>query len=115
MAKQKRNKIRIKVGDTVKVIAGKHKGAEGRVIEVLREKERVRLEDVFTTKRHIAPQKSSRHPEGGIIETPGTVHISNVMLMSEELNRPVRIGASFTDDGKKIRVARGRNLKAVEV
>jgi large subunit ribosomal protein L24 len=117
-AKQKkveRVPTHIKVGDTVKVISGAHKGKQGRVIEVLREKNRVRIEDVAIQKRHLAPQKSPRHPEGGIIEKPGSVHLSNVMLVSEELGRPVRTGAAFTQDGKKQRVARGRGLKAVEV
>lgn len=114
--KQKpRAKTRIKVGDTVKVISGSHKGAQGRVVEVLREKNRVRIEDVAIVKRHLAPQKNPRHPEGGIIEGPGTVHLSNVMLVSEELGRPVRTGATFTQDGKKKRVARGRGLKATEL
>jgi len=109
------NKTKIRAGDTVKVIAGKHKGSTGKVLEVLREQNRVRIEGVATIKRHIAPQRNARHPEGGIIEQAGSVHLSNVMLMSEELGRPVRIGATFTDDNKKVRVARGRNLKAVEV
>jgi large subunit ribosomal protein L24 len=113
--KKPRAKTAIKVGDTVKVISGAHKGAQGRVIEVLREKSRVRIEDVAMVKRHLAPQKSPRHPEGGIIEGPGSVHLSNVMLLSEELGRPVRTGATFTQDGKKKRVARGRGLKAVEL
>ena len=113
--KNKPTTTRIKVGDNVQVISGAHKGAAGRVIEVLPKKQRVRIEDVAIMKRHLAPQKNPRHPEGGIIEGPGTVHLSNVMLVSEELGRPVRTGASFTQDGKKKRVARGRNLKAVEV
>lgn len=122
MAKNPRNKKKadpvrtaIKAGDVVKVISGAHAGGQGRVIEVLREKSRVRIEDVAMQKRHLGPQKSPRHPEGGIIEGPGTIHISNVMLVSEELGRPVRTGATFTSEGGKKRVARGRNLKAVEV
>ncbi len=112
---QPRTKTRIKVGDTVKVISGAHKGASGRVIEVLREKNRVRIEDVAIIKRHLAPQKNPRHPEGGIIEGPGSIHLSNVMLVSEELGRPVRTGSTFTQDGTKKRVARGRGLKATEL
>jgi large subunit ribosomal protein L24 len=109
------NKFKVKKGDTVKVIAGAHKGKQGRVLEVLREKERVRIEGVATIKRHLAPQKNPRHPEGGIIEQAGSVHISNVMLLSEELGRPVRTGTSFTDGDDKVRVARGRNSKSVKV
>ena len=54
-------------------------------------------------------------PKGGIVQKAGPIHISNVMLLSEDLGRPVRLGATFTDDGKKLRIARGRNLKAVEL
>jgi len=114
-SKSQNFKTSIKVGDTVKVIAGKYKGETARVLEVLTAKQRVRLEDVVTIKRHIAPQKNPRHPEGGIIEGQGSVHISNVMLMSEDLGRPVRTGKTFTDGGKKVRIARGRNVKAVEL
>jgi len=85
------------------------------VIFVDREKGRVKIEDVAMQKRHLAPQKNPRFPEGGIIEQPGSIHISNVMLMSEDAGRPVRVGASFNQDGKKQRVARGRGVKAVEV
>jgi large subunit ribosomal protein L24 len=121
MARKKHNykakpvRTAIKAGDTVKVISGAHKGSQGRVIEVLRDKARVRIEDVAMQKRHLGPQKSPRHPEGGIIEGPGTVHISNVMLVSEEHGRPVRTGSTFSSEGDKKRVARGRNLKSSEV
>lgn len=108
-------KTRIKKGDIVQVISGSHKGQKGRVIDVLREKNRVRIEGVAMTKRHLAPQKNPRHPEGGIVEREGSIHLSNVMLFSDELSRPVRIGVQMTQDGDKKRVTRGRNLKAVAI
>ena len=108
-------KSRIKTDDVVKVISGAHKGSQGRVIEIDRAKGFVRLEDIAIQKRHIAPQKNPRFPEGGIIEQPGKIHVSNVMLVSEELGRPVRVGMDKNQDGNKKRVARGRDLKAVEV
>ena len=109
------HKISIKAGDTVKVISGAFKGQQGKVIQVLREKQRVRIEGVAPTKRHLAPQKNPRHPEGGIIEGTGSVHVSNVMLLSEAAGRPVRTGTATTAEGKKIRVARGKGLKADQV
>jgi len=115
MEKAKHMKTRIKKGDTVQVISGVHKGQKGRVIEVLREKNRVRIEGVAMVKRHLAPQRNPRHPEGGIVESEGSVHLSNVMLFSEELDRPVRAGVQVTQDGDKKRVARGRNLKSVSI
>ena len=105
--------MKIKKGDRVKVIAGdkRWKGQEGEVLEVLDGGRRLRVEGVRTIKRHLKPQKDPQHPEGGIIEDLGTIDRSNVMLVSESLGRPVRAGASFDADGRKIRVARGRNLK----
>lgn len=108
-------KSKIKVEDTVKVISGSHKGQTGRVIEIDREHGFVKIEDVAMQKRHLPPQRDPRFPEGGIVEQPGKIHVSNVMLMSEDLGRPVRTGASFTQDGKKQRVARGADVKSVEV
>ena len=105
-------KTKIKKGDTVKVISGAHKGEQGTVLEVLPQAGRVRIEGVATIKRHIKPQKNPKHPEGGIIEGAGSIDLSNVMLVSEKLGRPVRTGASFTADSTKQRVVRGRNLKA---
>lgn len=105
-------KTKIKKGDLVKVISGSHKGAQGRVLEVLRDEGRVRVEGVATIKRHLKPQKSPKHPEGGIIEGAGSLHISNVMLVSAGAGRPVRTGSTFTAEGKKQRVARGRGVKA---
>jgi large subunit ribosomal protein L24 len=104
--------VKIKKGDLVKVISGAHKGEQGRVLEVLGSKDRVRVEGVANIKRHIKPQKSPKHPEGGIIEGAGSIHVSNVMLLSEKAGRPVRTGSTFTAEGKKQRVARGRSVKA---
>jgi large subunit ribosomal protein L24 len=112
-------KTKIKKGDLVKVISGAKdiKGKTGKVLEVLRDGDswRVRLEGLRIVKKHIKPQKSPKHPEGGIVEGAGSIPISNVMLMSEKLGRPVRTGASFTSDGKKQRVGRGKNVKAEQV
>ncbi len=112
-------KTKIKTGDLVKVISGGKdvKGKTGKVLEMLREGDswRVRVEGLRIVKKHIKPQRNPKHPEGGIIEGAGSLPISNVMLMSEKLGRPVRTGASFTSDGKKQRVARGKNLKAEQV
>ncbi len=113
-------KSKIKKGDTVKVISGGQdiKGKTGKVLEVLHdgEKVRVRVEGLRMIKRHIKPQKTAKHPEGGIIEGAGSIPLSNVMLFSDKLARPVRTGAVETSDGKKkLRVARGKKIKAEEV
>ena len=71
-------KFHVKRGDSVVVIAGSHKGREGKILEVLAEKSRARIEGVAMMKRHL--KKSQEHPQGSIVEREGSVHISNLML-----------------------------------
>jgi large subunit ribosomal protein L24 len=117
-------KCSIKKGDTVKVIAGGKdiKGKTGKVLEIIKdgEKVRVRVEGLRIVKKHIKPQKSAKHPEGGIVEGAGSIPLAHVMLFSEALGRPVRTGSvTKTGEGKESRrrerIARGKNLKAEKV
>lgn len=71
-----RVKTHVKKGDTVKVIAGNHKGTTGTVLQVLPEKEQVLVEGVRIIKKH--QKRNQEFPEGGIIEKEGPIHISNV-------------------------------------
>jgi len=84
--------MKIKKGDTVKVIAGKDKGAEGKVILVLREDQRVIVEGVNRVKKHtkVVNQGGRAGTTGGIITTEAPIHVSNVMLV--EGNGVTRIG-----------------------
>ena len=75
------DKIRLKKGDVVKVIAGKDKGKSGRVIEVLRDKGRLIVEGVMMLKRHTKPNPA-RQIKGGIAEKEGSIHVSNVMALT---------------------------------
>jgi large subunit ribosomal protein L24 len=70
-------KSHVKKGDQVVILAGTEKGKRGRILEVLREKQRVIVEGAKMIKRHT--RKSQAHPQGAIIEREGTIHISNVM------------------------------------
>jgi large subunit ribosomal protein L24 len=72
--------VNIKKGDTVKVIAGKDKGAEGKVLRVLREEQRVIVEGVNQVKRH-TKQIQGSGTEGGIITAEAPIHVSNVQLL----------------------------------
>lgn len=83
MAESKKKSVNIKKGDTVKVIAGKDKGAEGRVIQVLREEQRVIVEGVNRVKRHtkVVNQGGRAGSTGGIITAEAPIHVSNVMLV----------------------------------
>ena len=84
--------MKIKKGDTVKVIAGKDKGAEGKVILVLREEQRVIVEGVNRVKKHtkVVNQGGRAGTTGGIITTEAPIHVSNVMLV--EGNGVTRVG-----------------------
>jgi large subunit ribosomal protein L24 len=79
----KKSSISIKKGDTVKVIAGKDKGAEGKVIQVLRDDDRVIVEGINRVKRHtkVVNQGGRAGSTGGIITAEAPIHISNVMLV----------------------------------
>lgn len=98
---------KIKKGDTVEVIAGKDKGAKGKVLEVLPAENRVIVENVNIQKRHVKAGARQSMPQGGILDRPGKIHISNVRLYSDKLGRGVRVGFQTLDDGEKVRVARG--------
>jgi large subunit ribosomal protein L24 len=75
--------MQLRKNDTVKVIAGKDKGKTGKVLEVLHEAGRARVEKVQVVKRHVKKGRSQANPEGGIIDKTGTVAISNLMLVGE--------------------------------
>ncbi|QGG49174.1 50S ribosomal protein L24 [Heliorestis convoluta] len=97
-------KVHVKKGDTVQVVTGKDAGAKGKVIEVIRDKNRVVVEKVNIVKRHTKPTKAM--PQGGIMEKESPIDASNVMIYCNKCARPVRIGKKFKDDGKKVRICR---------
>jgi large subunit ribosomal protein L24 len=71
-------RFHVKRGDIVEVISGNHRGATGKVLEVVREKQQVLVEGVRMIKKH--QRKSQDHPNGAIIEREGPIHVSNVKL-----------------------------------
>ncbi len=73
-------KFHIKRGDVVVVIAGAHRGKRGKVLEMLLEKQRARVEGVAMIKRHL--KKSQDHPQGTIAEREGSIHLSNLMPLA---------------------------------
>ncbi len=80
-----RKKSHVKKGQEVQVISGVHKGATGKVMQVLPDKGRVLIEGVRMIKKHT--RKSAEHPNGAIVEREGTVHISNVKLVEESADK----------------------------
>ncbi len=89
----------IRKGDTVKVIAGREKGKQGRVLEVNREKGRVMVEKLMTVKRHLKKGRNPSQPDGGIIEKAGSIAISSVMVLQG--TEPVRKEKIQRDLGAK--------------
>ena len=72
--------MKIKQGDTVKVISGSYNGKEGRVLKVLNSRSRLVVEGINMLKRHMRPNQEN--PQGGIIEKEGSIHATNVQLVS---------------------------------
>jgi len=98
--------LKIKKGDMVQVIAGKDKGAQGRVIEAYPKRDRVLVEGVNRVKKHVANSYNERGAEsGGIVTQEAPIHVSNVMVVDSE-GTPTRVGYRFDEDGKKVRVAK---------
>jgi len=101
----------IRKGDTVKIISGKEKGKQGKVLELLPEKGRVRVEKLMIVKRHQKKGRSQATPEGGILEKEGTIAISSVMVVAGE--KPVRREKIARELGAKER-ARAERRKAAK-
>ena len=98
--------MKIKKGDDVIVIAGKDKGATGKVLAADPKRERVVVEGVNLVKRHT--RETNQGPrgakEGGIVTKEGAIHVSKVALVED--GKPTRVGYRFEDDGTKVRVSR---------
>jgi large subunit ribosomal protein L24 len=99
-----RVKIRLKKNDTVQVIAGKDAGKRGKILKVLRDKNRVVVQGVGFIKRHTKPNPQ-RNIKGGIAEREAPIHVSNVMVVSGDDDKRTRIGFKILADGRKVRVS----------
>jgi len=98
-------KLKIKTGDKVRVITGENKGREGKVLDVLKEKNKALVEGINLVKKHLKP--SATNPQGGISEKEAPIAISNLALLDKEGN-PTRVGYRFEGD-KKVRFAKTTN------
>lgn len=102
--------MKIRKGDTVKVIAGKDKGKTGTVLETLKETDQVIVEGINVAKRHTKNRRA--RSQGQIIEKSMPIHVSNVALMDGK--KAVRVGYKFEGEGEKrekVRVARQTGKK----
>ncbi len=96
-------KFKIKTGDQVVVLTGKDKGAKGKVVKIIKDKDRVIVEGVNMIKKHVKP--STENPQGGIVEKEAPIHISNVALVDPKTGKATRVGYEIKD-GKKVRVSK---------
>ena len=98
-------KLKIKSGDTVRVLAGDHKGSEGKVLKVLIDKNKAIVEGVNMVKKHMKP--SAQSPQGGIVEKEASIQISNLALLTSK-GETTRVGFRVEGD-KKVRFAKKSN------
>jgi large subunit ribosomal protein L24 len=94
-------KLKIKTGDTVKVIAGDHKGEEGKIVKVFVAKNRAIVEGVNMVSKHTKP--SADNPQGGIVKKEASIHISNLMIMEKGV--ATKVGYRMEGD-KKVRFSK---------
>lgn len=99
-------KMSIRTGDKVKVIAGKDKGKDGKVLAVRPEAQRVIVERVNLIKKATRP--TQQNPKGGILEIEGAIHMSNVMLVCPSCGEPTRIGRKRVE-GSRVRFCKKCN------
>ncbi|MCW5516797.1 50S ribosomal protein L24 [Muriicola sp. Z0-33] len=96
-------KLKIKTGDTVRIIAGDHKGTEGKVVLVDREKNKAIVEGANMVSKHEKP--SAQNPQGGIVKKEAPIHISNLALIDSKSGETTRVGYEVRD-GKKVRISK---------
>ena len=96
--------LKLRKNDNVMVIAGKERGTTGKILKVLSEKDRAIIERLNLVKRHTKP-RGPQQP-GGILEKEASIHVSNLMLMCDRCNAPIRFGHKVLGDGKKVRICR---------
>ena len=99
-------KLKIKTGDIVRVIAGDHKGAEGKVLKVDREKNKAIVEGVNLVSKHTKP--SAKSPQGGIVKKEAAIQISNISLIDPKTKETTRVGIRVEGD-KKVRFSKKSN------
>ncbi|MEV4533557.1 50S ribosomal protein L24 [Asanoa sp. NPDC049518] len=104
--------MKVKKGDTVVVIAGKDKGAKGKVIQAMPRQDKVLVEGVNRVKKHERIRTTQRGAKtGGIVTQEAPIHVSNVMVLDSD-GKPTRVGYRVDENGTKVRVARstGKDL-----
>ncbi|MFV9930143.1 MAG: 50S ribosomal protein L24 [Rickettsia endosymbiont of Haemaphysalis japonica] len=96
-------KLKVKKGDEVVVITGKHKGKKGKILKVFPEDSKVIISGVNLVKKHT---KSNQMSEGGIITKELPIHISNIAHIDPKTGNPTKVAFKFLEDSSKVRVAK---------
>ena len=104
-------KLKIKKGDQVMVITGESKGQKGRVLDVIRAKERVLVEGINLVSKHTKP--NAKAPQGGIVKKEAPVHISNLLVIDPASGKPSRVGRKLNEKNKLVRYSKksGEEIK----
>jgi large subunit ribosomal protein L24 len=98
--------MRVRKDDTVMVMSGKDRGKTGKVLRTEPGKSRIYVEGLNIVKRHTRPRSirdTQKGEAGGIIEQEGPIHVSNVMVLDPQDNKPSRVGVRVNDDGTRQR------------
>lgn len=96
--------MKIKKGDKVKIIAGKDRGKEGKILQVLPDKKKVIVEGINLLIKHVKPRRAGE--KGQRIQFPAPLSISNVMLVCPKCSKPVRVGYKILENDKKVRICK---------
>ena len=97
-------RARVRKNDTVMVITGRERGKTGKVLRVITDSRRVLIERLNMVKRH-TKARGPQSPQG-IVEKEAPIHLSNLMIMCDKCNAPVRMGRRVLEDGRRVRVCR---------
>ena len=107
--------MKVHKGDTVLVIAGKDKGAKGKVLKAYPDRQRVLVEGVNAVKKHTANSAAERGASsGGIVTQEAPIHVSNVMVVDSD-GKPTRVGYRVDEEtGKRVRISKrnGKDIKS---
>jgi len=99
-------KLKVKSGDLVKVIAGNHKGEEGKIVRIFADKNTAIVEGVNMVSKHTKP--SAQNPQGGIVKKEAPINISNISLLDPKTKETTKVGYR-TEGDKKVRFSKKSN------
>jgi large subunit ribosomal protein L24 len=104
-------KLKIRKGDLVKVISGDSKGSQGKIVEIIIDKNRAIVEGANMVSKHTKP--NAANPNGGILKQEAAIHISNLALVEPSTGKTTRVGRKLNDAGKLVRVSKksGEEIK----